>query len=212
MKNIQRVISLTCALLFITVAGYAQNDTAAIRDCFARYKTAILNDRGEEAVQYVDSRTIRYYTQMLALTRTADSTTIAGLSFLDKLMVLSVRHRTTKAELQPMDGEDLLVYAINHGMVGKGGVIQNDIGAITIDDSFATGQLVRKGQPIPLQFHFYKEQEQWKLSLTALFPMAEAAMQKMVADSGESEHDYLLTLLETTTGKKPSPSIWNPAE
>lgn len=210
MQNLRSMTGLIIALLFLTVAGYAQNDTIGIRDCFTGYKTAILNDQGEEAVRYVDSRTIRYYTQMLSLTRTADSATIAGLSFLDKLMVLSVRHRTTKTELEPMDGEDLLVYAINHGMVGKNGVVQNDIGTVTIDESFATGQLVHKGQPTPLKFHFYKEQEQWKLNLTALFPMAETAMQKMLSESGKPEHEYLLALLEMSTGKKPAPSIWQP--
>jgi hypothetical protein len=212
MKNFRSIPGLLIALLFLTVTAYAQNDTTAIRDCFMGYKVAILNDEGKEAIRYIDSRTIRYYTQMLSLTRSADSTTVAGLSFLDKLMVLSVRHRTTKAELKPMNGEDLLVYAINHGMVGKNGVVQNDLGAITIDESFATGQLIHNGQPTPLKFHFYKEQEQWKLNLTALFPMAEAAMQHMLAESGESENDYLLTLLEMTTGKKPAPSVWHPVE
>lgn len=210
--NFRTIAGIFCTLLLLTTAGRAQNDTTAVRECFNRYKSAILNDRGEEAAGYVDSRTLQYYSTMLELVKHADSTTLSTYSFFNKLMVLIVRHRTTKEELEPMDGKALLIYAINSGMVGKNSVARNEIGTVTVDDSFATGQLVNDGKPTPLNFHFYREEGQWKLDLTALFPTAETAMKAMVVESGEPEDEFLLTLLEMTTGQKPDASVWQPLE
>ena len=107
---------------------------------FDAYKKAILNDRGEEAVKYVDSRTVKYYDDMARLVKNADSASVAGLSLMDRLMVFSIRHRATQEEIPGFDGRKLLVYAIQNGMVGKNSVAGNEIGEVTIQGDFAKGQ------------------------------------------------------------------------
>ena len=67
-----------------------------VKECFSRYKSAILNDEGEKAADYVDSRTINYYSKMLEVTKAADSAEVNRLNILDKLMVFTIRHRTSK--------------------------------------------------------------------------------------------------------------------
>ena len=180
-----------------------------VRQAFENYKTAILNDRGEEAVSYVDSRTIEYYTDILDKTIYADSLTTSDLSLLDKLMVLSIRQRTASDKILSFDGKSLLVYAIKEGMVGKNSVANNEIGDIEIVDAFAKGQLLHLGNPAPMYFHFYKEAGFWKTDLTALFPMATVAFDQMVKESEMEENEYLLMLLEMVSGETPKPNIWN---
>lgn len=208
-KMKQTLLALTFFLTWTITYGQKKEEKL-VRQSFDNYKSAILNDKGEEAVKYVDSRTIKYYSDILDLVKTADSTKVETLSILDKLMVFSIRHRTSKEEILSFDGKSLLVYAIKNGMVGKNSVANNSIGDVTIDNSFAKGQFIANGQKIPFDFHFYKEENQWKIDITSLFTISTAVFKKMADDSGQNENEYLFSLLEMITRNKPNSEIWKP--
>lgn len=201
-------------VLFLLLTGqliYGQkSEEKNVKDSFDKYKSAILNDRGEEAVRYVDSRTIKYYNDILELVKTADSAKVETLSILDKLMVFTIRHRTSKNDILRFDGKSLLVYAIKSGMVGKNSVANNSIGEVIIESEFAKGQLLVNRQKTPFYFHFYKEEGQWKIDLTSLIPVSNMTFKKMADESGENQNDFLFSLLEMITGKKPGVEIWKP--
>ncbi|MFN7495326.1 MAG: hypothetical protein ACK5RG_20575 [Cyclobacteriaceae bacterium] len=200
-------------LLLTTQLIYGQkSEEELVKKSFDGYKTAILNDKGEEAVKYVDSRTIKYYSDIIESVRTADSTKIETLSILDKLMVFSIRHRTAKSDILSFDGKALLVYAIKSGMVGKNSVTNLAVGEVIIEKEFAKGQLIVNGQKAPFYFHFYKEEGQWKLDLTSLFPISTMAFKKIADESGVDQNEYLFSLLEMITGKKPGAEIWQPVQ
>lgn len=202
------------AILLLLITGqltYGQkSEDKLVKKSFDNYKSAILNDNGEEAVKYVDNRTIKYYSDILELVKSADSSKIETLSILDKLMVFSIRHRTSKDDILSFEGKSLLVYAITSGMVGKNSVANASIGEVIIENDFAKGQFIANGQKAPFYFHFYKEEEQWKIDLTSIFPVSTMAFKKIVDESGENQNDYLFSLLEMITGKKPGIEIWQP--
>ena len=207
--------TITSVVLFFTliVFVFAQNaEDQLVRKSFDNYKASILNDKGDEAIKYVDSRTIKYYGDILELVKNADSTKVESLSILDKLMVFSVRHRTSKNDILSFDGEALLVYAIKSGMVGKNSVANNSIGEVMIDGNFAKGRFIAKGQQTPFYFHFYKEQETWRVDLTSIFSISTISIQKMADDSGKNVDDFLFSLLEMVTGRKPGKEIWQPVK
>lgn len=207
----KKFVTIAAFLLTLTTRSLGQpGEEKLVRQAFDDYKSSILNDKGDEALNYIDQKTIRYYTDILEVIKNADSAKVNSLSLIDKITVFSIRHRATKEEIIKMDGKGLFVYAIKKGMVGKNSVANNTIGDVTIDKNFAKGQLLVRGQKAPLYFHFYKEPGQWKLDLTSLFPVSNMAFKKMIEDSGENENDYLFTLLETLTGKKPGADIWKP--
>jgi len=45
-----------------------------------------------------------------------------------------------------------------------------------------------------------------------VFPAGEAAFRQMVKQSGEPENEYLLSLIELTSGKEPGPEVWVPTK
>jgi hypothetical protein len=208
----QTLIVLTLLLIWTTSTYGQKSEEKLVRKSFDNYKSAILNDKGEEAVKYVDSRTIKYYRDILELVKTADSAKVETLSILDKLMVFSIRHRTSRENVLSFDGKALLVYAIKSGMVGKNSVANNSIGDVTIDNSFAKGQFIANGNKAPFYFHFYKEADQWKIDLTSLFPVSTTAFKKMADESEQTENEYLFSLLEMITGNKPNSQIWQPVK
>jgi len=216
---------LCCLLLFyscgvqkktientLEIASPSDTPDQLVKECFNGYKSAILNDEGKEAVEFADSRTIKYYDEILQKTIYADSAEVHNSNIMDKLMVLTIRHRTSKEDILSFDGKQLFVYAIQEGMIGKNSVANTDLGDIIVDNKFAKGQLVAGGTPAPMHFHFYKEQEEWKIDLTSIFPIANQAFQKMADDSGQDENEYLFLLLELITGETPTNEIWKPLQ
>ena len=203
-------IGITFLITLGNTAYGQKSEEKLVKKSFDNYKSAILNDKGEEAVKFVDSRTIKYYSDILELVKTADSAKVETISILDKLMVFSIRHRTAKEDVLNFDGESLLVYAINSGMVGKNSVANNSIGEVKIEGNYAKGQFISNGQKAPFYFDFYKEDKQWKIDLTSLFPISTKAFKKMADDSGQNQNDYLFSLLEMITGNKPDIEIWKP--
>lgn len=202
---------LLFVLIFITPVIYAQQqEEEAVRTAFDNYKSAILNDKGTEAVKYLDSRTMQYYGEMAELARSADSGSVNQLSSQDKFIVLSIRHRANREEVLNFTGESLLVYCLNNGMIGKSSVAKNSIGEVTINENFASGQFLSNGQKTPLSFHFYKENGSWKIDLTSIFAVADTAFEQMIAKSGMEENAFLLSLLEQLTRKKPGQEVWQP--
>lgn len=209
--NIKRTLIAITILLTWTIASYAQKtEEKLVKKSFDNYKSAILNDKGEEAVKYVDSRTLQYYSNILDLVKTADSAKIETLPILDKLMVFSVKHRTSREDILSFDGKTMLIFAIKSGMVGKNSVANNSIGKVTIDNLFAKGQFIANGNKTPIYFHFYKEKGEWKIDLTSIFPISVVAFKEMVAESEQNENEYLFSLLEMITGNKPTNQLWHP--
>jgi len=208
-----KILTALSFLLTLTISTYGQkSEEKLVRKSFDNYKSAILNDKGEEAVKFVDARTIKYYSNILELVKTADSAKVESLSILDKLLVFSIRHRTSKDDVLSFDGLALLTYAIKSGMVGKNSVANTSIGEVTIDNSFAKGQLIAKGNKSPYFFQFYKEEKQWKIDLTSLFSISTTAFKNMANESGQPESEYIFSLLEMISGNKPNAQIWQPVK
>lgn len=204
----KKILNLFSFLLIAGICHAQLNETALVKASFDNYKKAILNEDGEEAIKYLDTRTTRYYADMLEKAKTADSATVDKLELLDKMMVFSLRHRTSKEDLLSFDEKSLLRYAIKQGMIGKSSVVNTTIGDINISDNSAKGEFVINDQKTPFFFHFYKEENVWKIDLTSILTIARLPLQKVLEESGESENEFIFTILEMSTGNKPTSAIW----
>lgn len=188
----------------------AQGVKDDVRASFEHYKTAIMSDDGPEAIKYVDQRTLDYYGRILQSSLVDDSVTVDRMDLLDKLMVLSLRYRTPKEKLLSFNGSEILIYAIESGMVGKNSVMGNTIGEVTLGEAKTEGQLVVNGNPTPVNLDFYKEADGWKVDITSIFDLSETAFRQMVDESGQSENEFLQLVLDMVGGGKPFNPIWNP--
>lgn len=206
------ILILFIFLVTIMSTEAQTNDTADIKKIFEQYKSAILNDKAEVALNSIDNRSIDYYKGILSDVKKADSNKISTMSLIDKITVLGIRARATKQEIINMKGSDAFLFAIRNGMVGKSSVVNNSVGEITVDNNFAKGELLVKGNKTPIYFHFYKESEGWKLNLTELFSLGNSSLKQMSQESGKPENEYLLEILSLLSGKTLSYEIWHPVE
>jgi len=187
-----------------------EQDKKQIHDCFYSYKRAILEDKGDKAFQCLDKRTRDYYAKILQLVKTANRDEVEQLSFLDKMQVLIMRNNIPKSELLSMTGDELLIYSINHGMVGKNGASNLEAGTITVEGEFGKMEIIVKQRNPGLVYHFYKEDGQWKLDLTSSFPMIQVGMKLLVKLSEQSENDFIMDVIREMPSKNPSNDIWEP--
>ena len=204
---------LYLAIMVITVDssyGQANADEADVRKSFTGYKSSIMNGQGEEALGWVDSNTLEYYSNMLELSISADSATVNNLDLMDKLMVLTVRHRVPKEKVFSMSGNTFLIYAIDEGMVGKNSVMTLEIGEISVNGNSAQGQVVNNGIAAPLYFEFNKESDGWKIDITSIFGPSSAALKEAIKNFGQTENEFIFQTLEMLTGKPLDQKIWHP--
>ena len=126
------------ALLSLIFLGCENNHQEELtKDSFSHYKNAIMNENGTEAVKYVDTRTIKYHSKLLELTKKADNMQIEKSTIIEKFFILALRHTTPKDLIFKFTGQTLYSYTIEKGMTGKEGTIQLYIDRIDIDNNFA---------------------------------------------------------------------------
>jgi hypothetical protein len=200
---------LLFSFLLLSCCVYGQ-EQSKVKQTFSNYKQSILKGDGDEAVKWVNNKTIAYYGEMLGLALDADSARVADLDLMDRLTVLSLRHRMTRDEISGMDGKQLFVHSIKKGMVGKNTVANVEIGDVKVEGEQAKGQLQANGQKSPLNFGFTKENGQWKLDLTSLFEPTMAGLKQMIAGQGMTENEFIVRALEMSSGKPVTNVIWSP--
>ncbi len=203
--------TLSALFTILCVAVLAQtSDKELVQKTFDGYKSAILNDDAEKALGLIDTRTKKYYIELLEEIKNADSSRINSLSLLDKMTILSIRARAPREDIRKMKETDAFSFAVKNGMVGKDGTANNSIGEIVVDEQFAKAPVLSAGRPIPISFHFHKEEGQWKIDLTSLFAISNIAFKNLIAQSGQTENEFLFAILENLTGKKITSEIWKP--
>lgn len=188
----------------------AQGETEAVKTCFDTYKAALLAGSGTEAVAVIDQNTLDYYRAILDHTLRSDSATVAGLNFMDKLIVIRVRDLMTFTEVSALDENSFFVYAVDNGMIGKEGVANLELGTVELNGSSAKGQVIAGGQPAPIYFDFHNEEGLWKIDLTSIFGISQAALQTVIEDSGMTENEFIFQILEMLNGKQPGIEVWQP--
>jgi hypothetical protein len=220
-NRIQRLSLLTSLLLCCACSSNrqeteqeakSQEEASAVRQSFAAYKEAVLNDKGQEALAVITRNSRQYYGQMKQLALKAPEAEVRQLSTGNKMMVLFIRHRIPLNSLQGMTSENLFVHTVNQGWVGKSGVIKIDIGKVEISGKHAVAEIVHSGQPTPLRYRFAKEEDKWKMDLSSAMTMAEQSFKQMIKEEDMDEDEFIFTVIELASGKKVPEKIWQPLQ
>jgi hypothetical protein len=183
---------------------------SAIQKAFDNYKSAVLNNNGEEAVRYINNKTLEYYGYILDKVKTANKSEVNKLSIFYKITILSIRHRIPKEEILSFDNRKLFIYLINHEMVGKSSFAENSIAQIIITGNFALAKILAGDKLSPYSLQFQNENGQWKIDLTSLSPLVSVEIEKKMKESGYNENKFIFSILTNLTGRKPDKKIWKP--
>jgi hypothetical protein len=186
------------------------DDEAAIRKCLDDYRRAMAARDGQAAVALVTASTLDYYDRMRQKALMAGEPEVRAMSLSDRMMVLFYRHMLDVDQLQSKQGRELFVYSVEQGWGGSQSAGQASLGTITVNGDSASGQILANGRPAPLQFSFAKEQGAWKLDLLPLLEFADRTLNMAIQLGGQSGDAIVIEALQQTTGRAPSPDIWQP--
>jgi hypothetical protein len=203
-----RTSIFAACLLVSTHAVALAGPEAEVRATFERYKKAVLAHDGQKAVAEIDEQTLDYYARMRTAALTAPD--IHGLSLLDKLMIVRLRHELSPDQLSAMDGRALLAYAIGKGWVGDASVQRGGIGEVKVAGSTARGTMTLGGKPTPAQLAFRKSKRGWLIDLMPLLAGAEPALRQLQKNAKLSEDELVLKMIEEATGRPVPAGVWQP--
>lgn len=182
-----------------------------VQQSYERYKTAVANGNGAEVLSLVSNNTILYYGSLIDMVKNADSSKLETANLLEKFSVLAIRHSVDWGMLRAMDGQSLLMFAIENGMIGRE-TARTAIGSVKLrNESLAAGELVLDGRPTGNTADFYWESGRWKVDLTAVLKANEIGLKKMLSKPNLTENQSILLTLKETFGKEPGREIWQPA-
>jgi len=119
--------------LLLPLPAAAQEEVAAVRDSFLGYKTAILTGDGETAAELVTQRTHALYRGFADSALTLDKPGLDSLHVMDRLSVMQLRHQMTRQQLESMSGEEIVAYAVDHGLIGTDGAARLQVGDFTLE-------------------------------------------------------------------------------
>lgn len=210
MKN--PIIVFLCVILISVGCNTPKSDEEQVQECFSNYKTALQDQNGKSALDYVDKSTINYYEEMLQYAIEADSLDINKMSLMDKITILSIRHKISPQEIMRMDGKALFIYAINNGMIGSNSIDKITLSTIKIKESTADGYLMANGQELPMAFEFKKEDTEWKINLTSIFDISETGLKQAAYIRNLKENEFIVTTISEINKKKVSDNIWHPIQ
>lgn len=189
-----RTFLLALAVFVSACAGADRNDQAVI-EMFEGYQSALLEDDGAKAVDYLSDTTVAYYSDAIAKAISMPEDALRQESFLDRFTVLRIRDTFDAEELASMTGEELLVYAIEQSWIDKEGTALFEVQRVSLRDNFAAIRMSRDGAEIPFPFEAYNEDGRWKLDLTSVFAPANLGFVQQAEASGLTQDQFIHQIL-----------------
>lgn len=194
----------------VTSPPTPEEDAEAVLASFEEYRQALLSKDGGNAVLHVDGDTIHYYEDMRKAALHSPRSDVEALGLMDRLMVLMLRLRVPKVELEGMDGTSMFVYAVDNGWIGAESVQRLQLGSPKPVGDTARAPVMSNGQETPMKALFNRETGEWKVNLPSLSALAEPAFKHLAEQSGYEENEFLFLLLQQVTGKRPTEDVWEP--
>jgi hypothetical protein len=183
---------------------------SAVRAAFAAYRAAATAGDGGGAAAMVDHVTVYYYDEALRRARTSTAAELERLSLVDRLVVLSIRHRLSSDALATLDGRGLVAAGVADGWIGRQGTSHMELGEVSVNGDVADAPVLVDGQPSEFAFHFRREPAGWRLDLTSVHAATEQALEAAVAQSGLEANAFMVAALQQATGRPVASTIWSP--
>jgi hypothetical protein len=198
-------------LLGCTAKKEQQDDVAEIRNVYGAYMKALQHGDGARAAELADARTVEYYRGILDLARHADSTKVAGLDLLDRILVLGLRANSDRKELRHMEVREAMMIGSGSAMIGQDEMARMDLGTVSIEGDHASAPLTMYGFPLPASFHFNRENGQWKVDVTELFSFSRMAFEELARQGEGTDTAWIMELIGEPRGGSLD-SLWHPLQ
>ncbi|MGB1242058.1 MAG: hypothetical protein ACPG49_06035 [Chitinophagales bacterium] len=184
-----------------------------VEESYQKYKTAILESNGKNALESIDQNSTDHYKKLLDWALTGSKNEVESLDPVDMFMVLSIRQRIDKNELKKMNGKDLLIYTIENEWTNKGTVSKTELGDVQKrGENIARAPMsVNKANTNTfVEFTRVEKGAEWKMNLISLSQNVNEQLIRMAGDRDKSESELVIDMIKQITQSEVSEDIWNP--
>jgi hypothetical protein len=199
-----------------------------VRQVFERYKEALVRGDGVLARQLVDTGTLQYFEELKRLARSGSESEVKGRSFVDRLLIVSMRHALPIEVIETLTFEGLITTAMTEGWIRPETVAGLAMGDVTVDGATASGVAIVSGlasaEPTPptepvtppadaslgVAYLFACEGGSWKFQFGSLVAQLDRLVSELTQQLGAEEDALIFSLVEAFTGKKVLPEVWQP--
>ena len=200
-------------------AAFAASDEEAIRKAFADYKEALVGGDATAAVAQVDDSTLEYFEELRSLAAGAGEEAVRERSFIDRLLILSIRHSFEDSEIDDLSLQALIGRATEEGWIAPQTVAQLEMGKVTVVGNQATAEALTRASaanpnlsgPIDgLEYEFERDEEgRWRFKFGSLVRSLDALVEQLTGQMGANQDDFLFMLIESFSGEKVLPDVWD---
>ncbi len=198
-----------------------ETDQRKIEEVFQAYKSALVAGDGQAAAALVDRETFEYFDEVRKLAVEGTPIELEASSFIDRLLVASLRTVMEPDEMQNIELADLISRAVGEGWISPQVIAQLGIGEVSVSGDEATAvavsALVAGAQQEPqsedaasndLLYRFVREQGAWRFRFASLVASLDGLIADFVAQLGTDEEALIFMLVESFSGQKVLPEIW----
>ena len=195
-----------------------QTSEEQVRAVFYRYKEALVSGDGVTAAALVDRETLDYFEEVRELALSGSAEQIRQRSFIDRLLIVSMRHEIAPEAMSEIELEDLIRTAMSAGWISPASIQQLEIRDIRVDGNSATGSAVTSaslsdptlaGPVDDLRYGFALEGGQWKFRFSSLVDSLNGLIAQFTRQLGTDEDDLIFTLVEAFSGRAVLPEVWD---
>ncbi len=183
-------------------------DEAVIAQLAAHWGTAAAaHDGAGLALLSASSR--EYYPNLQQLALHADAVTLQALEPIEQLQVLFLRLMLEPQQLQAMDTQQLLAFALQGGLIGQDLRPRDALREITITGNSAQGRLYKFGHedwPDRSLQYFVREEGGWRVDLRGELERLRTDFDAFLARSHLSTGEAAFFILETRLMRKVTPA------
>ena len=211
----RRGLALAVAGMLLAATTLAET-VNSVPAAFDAYRAAVTARDGSAAVDLVTAGSQAFYQRLRDAALTAAPREVADLPPADQLMVLRLRHEFTAAELQPLNGAELIRIAVSEAWASPKVLAPLTVVAVDETGDTATARVERAGEAVPIRLVFRRENAAWKLDLPELARGSDAALAETLAFRARrakvTVDEVLRWVIEDTSGHLVDKDLWQPLE
>ena len=209
-----------CAPLAVAAQSPSPSDeevVAAIERVFEQYKSALLAGDGEGAVALVDQQTHDYWSVLRDLAASGAEEKVRERSFIDRLLIVSIRHEIPADQLATMELQELIRVAFASGWIAPASIEQLVMGQVSVEGDTARAPAMTRASAADastssvvdtLDYEFVEEEGEWKFRFASLVVGLNRVIAELTAALGTEEDDLIFMLVESFSGRKVLPDVW----
>jgi hypothetical protein len=208
-----RILTSVAALLLscfpLVLAGCGDNLEQEARDAWAEYTAAEASRDLETVLKMTDQAYFERLDFLVKMARTGERGRVQRMTPAEKLEIVMMRNRLSKAELATMDGRKWLTKTTTEGWENDEGGGNVTLGEITGKGARKKAQIVVNGIETKLTVDLIKTGDQWAIDPTPLEELINIVVRKL-ATSADAENLLIRRWEESSSSKKVLDPIWDP--